>query len=319
MKILLVVVAIALLLTIAAEILLRWLFGFGNPPLYVADPDVGYLLAPNQRVRRFGNTIATNAYSMRGDAIAPKPAPGTLRVFLLGDSIANGGWWTPQDEILSALMARSLSTPERPAEVLNASANSWGPRNEAAYLQKFGLLEARALVVLLNTDDLFAITPHSLQVGKSLNYMDRKPPLAIAEVLQRYVLPTPAIPGLEAANREGGDRVGFNLEAIAQIQNLARERQTQFLLAMTPLLREIGEPGPRDYEVKTRKRLDEFVRDRNITFIDFLPIFNGENEPAALYRDRIHLSARGNRLVCDRSVRALQAMMDAETYPQTSN
>jgi hypothetical protein len=44
---------------------LRWLFGFGNPLLYLADQEMGYLLAPNQRTKRFGNRIAINEYSMR--------------------------------------------------------------------------------------------------------------------------------------------------------------------------------------------------------------------------------------------------------------
>ena len=45
---------------LVAELTLRLFFGFGNPPLYTADDDIGYLLAPNQRMRRFGNLIAIN-------------------------------------------------------------------------------------------------------------------------------------------------------------------------------------------------------------------------------------------------------------------
>jgi hypothetical protein len=36
------------------------LFGFGSLLLYVGDPGVGYLLAPNQRTRRFDHRIVIN-------------------------------------------------------------------------------------------------------------------------------------------------------------------------------------------------------------------------------------------------------------------
>lgn len=91
MKLLVLLGAIAAALLLA-EIGLRLGFGFGNPPLYIADDKVGYQLAPNQQVRRFGNRIHINEYSMRSAAIAPLPADRTLRLFLLGDSLANGNW-----------------------------------------------------------------------------------------------------------------------------------------------------------------------------------------------------------------------------------
>ena len=66
---------------------------------------------------------------------------------------------------------------------------------------------------------------------------------------------------------------------------------------MTPLLREIGKPGPRDYEIKTRKLLEEFNRAENILYLDLLPIFKSVLKPDSLYRDHIHLSPEGNQVV----------------------
>ena len=42
-----------IIVAVLVEGVLRVGFGFGNPPLYIADEHIGYLLAPNQRVRRF--------------------------------------------------------------------------------------------------------------------------------------------------------------------------------------------------------------------------------------------------------------------------
>ncbi|BDI20266.1 hypothetical protein ANSO36C_60680 [Nostoc cf. commune SO-36] len=271
--VLIVISAVVVGLFLVVEIGLRSLFGFGNPLIYIGDEEIGYLLAPNQRTRRFGNRIEINEYSMRGSSPEKMPAPSGLRVLLLGDSIANGGWWTDQTNTISSLMRRSLASSSnsnyQEVEVLNASANSWGPRNELAYLKKFGDFNAQAVVLIINTDDLFATAPTSLPVGRDRNYPDRKPPLALVEVWQRYILKQKPIPEIQAVQNEPGDRVGINLEAIAKIQALTRQTNSQLLLVMTPLLREIGEPGPRDYEIKARQRLSDFTKAQQITYVDF--------------------------------------------------
>ncbi|MDZ8105001.1 MAG: SGNH/GDSL hydrolase family protein [Nostoc sp. DedQUE12a] len=320
MKILVfVILAVVVGLVLVLEIGLRSLFGFGNPLIYVADEQIGYLLAPNQRTRRFGNRIEINQYSMRGSAIAKIPRPSTLRVLFLGDSIANGGWWTDQDNTISSLMMRSLASATnsnyQQVEVLNASANSWGPRNELAYLQKFSNFNAQVIVLLINTDDLFATAPTSLPVGRDRNYPDSKPSLGLVEVWQRYLTKQKPIPELKAVHNEAGDRVGINLEAIGKIQELTRQTKSEFLLVMTPLLREIGEPGSRDYEIKARERLNDFTKAEQIQYIDFLPIFNSNPDPKSLFHDHIHLNLKGNQFVSEVIERSLLEIL-THSHPQ---
>jgi len=293
-------------LFLVTEIGLRLLFGFGNPLTYIGDEKIGYLLTPSQRTRRFGNRIEINQYSMRGANIQQTPLSSSLRILLVGDSIANGGWWTDQENTISNLMMRSLksnvesiSNNFTQVEVLNASANSWGPRNEFAYLQRFGSFGAQVIVLLINTDDLFSTTPTSLQVGRDRNYPEKKPPLALAEILNRYIIKQKPIPGLKEIQNESGDRVGVNLEAIKKIQEFTQNNNAQFLLAMTPLLREVGEPGSRDYEIKERQRLEEFTKIQGIKYINFLPIFNSSQDPENLYHDHIHFNLKGNKLISE--------------------
>ncbi|MEM9266140.1 MAG: SGNH/GDSL hydrolase family protein [Cyanobacteria bacterium P01_F01_bin.13] len=296
------IVILGLLMPLAgfllAEVFLRVLFGFGNPPLYIADDDIGYVLAPNQRVRRFGNLIAINQYSMRTHEIQKSRPPENLRVFMIGDSIINGNWWTDQSEILSALMEQALSqqtNKQQIVEVLNASANSWGPRNELAYLQKFGTFESQIVMLVINTDDLFGTQPSPLQVGQDLNYPNKKPILALLELATRFQK-RPAIPGLKEIQNEKGDRIGKNLTAIETMNKHVDVSGGKLLLAMTPLKREVIN-GPRDYELVARKRVDELVAQQQIPYIDFLQAFQDEPAPTSLYRDHIHLSSSGNQLV----------------------
>ena len=321
MKVVLIVLALTAGFWATIEVLLRVLLGFGNPLIYIADAECGYLLAPNQRVRRLGNRIEINEYSMRTGAIAPSPKPDTLRVLLLGDSVANGGWWTHQTDTISEIMVRLLrlqvqhlaSDTQSGAkvnysdfEVLNASANSWGPRNQLAYAKRFGVFGAKALVLLLNTDDLFSSAPSALVVGRDRSYPSRQPRSATLELLSRYLLPT--VPARQfAAPSAESDVVGCNLEAIRHIQKIAVSANVEFLLAVTPKRHELGE-GYRDWEVKARERLAELVEREKITYIDFLPIFNCAAQVSTLYRDSIHLSPQGNQLVSTTISRQIVAL-----------
>ncbi|TAD74204.1 MAG: SGNH/GDSL hydrolase family protein [Oscillatoriales cyanobacterium] len=301
--------AIALAIVIG-EGILRWRFGFGTPPLYVADPHTGYRLKPDQQIRRFGNRISVNAHSMRGPALTPEGT--TLRVLLLGDSIANGGWWTDDENTLGASLERELvrflpihglsrsiaqstARTNRPIEVLNASANSWGPRNELGYLRAFGTFSAKAIVLLINTDDLFAAAPSSVRVGRDPNYPDREPPLAWIELWQR-LRPAPPPQELQNLPPERGDIVGINLGTITQIRDYARDQHAVLVVAITPLRREVQGQG-RDYEAQARDRLGEFVAREGIGLLDFLPAWRDRPQGVNLFRDSIHLSDLGNELV----------------------
>jgi len=303
-KIALGVLGLVLAMGVALEIVLRLRYGLGDPPLYVADDLTGYRLAPNQSLRRRGNRIAINDYSMRGPSLSPHRPSQTLRVLLLGDSIVNGGWWTDQSALLSmkvqAVLDNDLiqdtaqASGLTQAEVFNASANSWGPRNELGYVQRFGTFESQVVMLVINTDDLFAIAPNSYELGRHPAYPIRRPPLALWEVIRRRQPYQPS-PEFQALHNEPGDRVGVNLEAIRQLNAQVASSQGRLLLAMTPLRRELDN-GPRDYEQVARQRLIAFAAAEGIPYLDFLPRFQSLDH-AALYFDHIHLNAQGNQVV----------------------
>lgn len=297
MKILIFIFAALVGLVVFMEASLRLMLGLGNPAIYIPDEEIGYLFAPNQRVLRMGNQIIINQYSMRTHPIEAKRPTNTLRLFLVGDSIANGAWWTDQNKTISSLIQKQLNqNGHNQVEVLNASANSWGPRNELAYLKRFGTFESQVIILLLNTDDLFATAPTSIPVGRDRNYPDRKPLLALTEIISQF-MPSVPIPEMEQVKAEKGDRVGFNLAAIQEIRDFAQKNKASFLLAMTPLKREIDPTTQREYEKKARERLSTFVDTEVIAYIDFLPLFREEKQPELLYRDNIHLTEKGNELV----------------------
>ena len=318
-----------IIIILVLEIALRLTIGFHNPLLYRADPEIGYLLAPNQQVRRFRNRVVINKYSMRSPSLL-EPKQG-LRVLLLGDSVLNGSWWTDQADTISEMIKRRLTLDQNPSnllekralnsppflrgargdqpvpnfqdqtyektiEILNASANGWSPRNLLAYLQRFGCFQADILVLLLNTDDLFGTAPTSIPVGLDRYYPSRKPALAILEAATRLLIPYTPPPEMAVVNAEGGDRVGFNLTALEAIYQIAQTEKSPLIITLTPLWHEVSSQ-PKDYEILARERLDKFIQNRSIPYLDFLPIFQNHPDPKTLYRDQIHLNPLGNQLV----------------------
>lgn len=297
MKILLLGLGIIILSLLIIECSLRLFLGLGKRPIYIADEEIGYLLAPHQKVRRLGKLTIINQYSMRTEDIKKSPDNDTMRLFFIGDSIVNGAWWTDQSETISALVKEEIEKKlSQTIEVLNASANSWGPRNELAYLKRFGTFESHVIFLVINTDDLFATKPTALRVGKDINYPDQQPTFAIEEILEKLFYRDPKIPGMDKIVKEKGDRVGFNLKAIEKMKAIAIENKSQFMMGLTPLKREMN-PEPRDYEKVARKRLQDWVEVNNVPYIDFLPIFAEQKNLDDLYRDHIHLSPLGNQLV----------------------
>jgi len=220
------VIALALFLLVSAELAARFLLGLGDPLVYQSDPDYGYRPVPNQDVRRFGNRIFYNAQGLRSEPITKQPAPGTIRILCVGDSITFGGTQTDQAATypyqLQGKLNRQVATlaqsaqesplsvkvPNRfimrPAsalglaetsyrlpryEVLNASAAGWATMNQEAFLRKFGTFNSDIVVLQVASHDLFQPKISSNLVEESPSFPTQKPVLALQEALFRYALP----------------------------------------------------------------------------------------------------------------------------------
>jgi hypothetical protein len=265
--------------------------GLGNPPLYVADSEAGYRLRPHQRLRRWGKRMVINRHSLRNSDPMSEVSAQSWRVLLLGDSIVHGGTWTDQTQTISE-QVRQFLTPRlgRAGIVLNAAAPSWGPQNQWGYLRQFGSFGAQVVVLLLNTDDLFAPPPTDWPVGRDRQYPCHCPPLALWEAVSLLIARPVQRP---TARPPSGDPVADNLLTIEQMRQFVQP-QAQFLVVLSPLRRELKQPGPRDYERVARQRLADLLQRGGVPFLDLLPRWNALANPEALYRDSIHPSPAGN-------------------------
>lgn len=176
-----------LVATLAIELLLRWPFGLGDPPLYQPDETIEYVLVPGQ-YRRFGHRVMVNSAHMRSEeaVLHPRPEPAH-RLLVLGDSVVNGGSHVDQADLATELLPELWheSGGDVPLVVCNASAGSWGPANMLAYVQRFGSFQCSEAVIVLNSADLHDL-PTFAPLGPE--QPTRRPLCAIHDLIENYGL-----------------------------------------------------------------------------------------------------------------------------------
>lgn len=287
---------------VAAELILRLGFGLGNPVLSQADTYTGYRFQPNQKLLRFGKRIEYNQYSQRSESISLQKPQGTFRILMVGDSVLNGGNPTDQTQIVTELLEAKIEALGRSAEVLNASAGSWGIGNQLGYLQEFGTFESDAVILQIGTHDLTQPTSTSDRVGHDPSYPDRLPLLAIQESVTRYVLPiflarfnsqpiATEIPQVSSA--ELTQQFQKNMALFKAIVTLVRTQQTPIYVLFTP---ERENLIPKAKIPLYKSEFTDLLNSLQISQIDTyeawskLPTTVVKN----FFRDFVHLSEAGN-------------------------
>lgn len=168
-----------LLIISVLEIALRWGFGFCDSPICIPSDEYEYIYAPSQSRHRFGNRINYNQYSQRSE----EPDSTKIIVLGLGDSVINGGVQTDQSQLATTIASDSI------IQILNISAGSWGPDNCAAYLKRFGVFNAKKILLVASSHDAHDIMDFVPVVGIHKSYPDKQYQLALVELFDRYVMP----------------------------------------------------------------------------------------------------------------------------------
>lgn len=174
-----------LTLILCLEIILRTFYGFCDAVLMVENIDYEYIAQPNQNRQRFGNKIIYNQFSMRSEVINPS----SVKILGFGDSVINGGNLTDQDSLATTLLSDSLTKNYgQPIQFLNISAGSWGPDNCFAYLKNYGNFNAKYFFLFVSSHDAYDNMNFEKIIGINKSYPNKQYPLAIYELLDRYVL-----------------------------------------------------------------------------------------------------------------------------------
>jgi len=294
-------------LLLAAECYCRFHLGLGDPPLSITDAQIEYLFAPSQHLRRFGNHVDYNAWSMRSDDFpVQKGQSNELRVMVFGDSVVNGGALTDQHDLATSILQRQLGVAlGRPVVVGNISAGSWGPPNMLAYARRFGLFQADAVVIVVSSHDYADAPTFQPIVGVNPDFPSHRPWCATWEAITRY-LPryVPMLAGKTPPVRPPTQKdIDESLGALGDLIRLAQQNGAKVVLAQHLTLAELP-PGRLE---EGHDAIAKTARDAGVEPFDL----EGTGASAALYRDHIHTNQAGQAFIAARLLPAIREALAA--------
>jgi hypothetical protein len=301
-----------------AEVLLRAIWGLGTPILVEWDARYEYRMAPNQSIRRFGQRIETNALGLRSRDFEPhKRDPNELRVLVVGDSVMQGGSHVDQELLATTILERELHKRlKRPVLVINASANSWGPANQLAFLEAEGTFDADIAVVVLSSHDLVDLPSNMALARERDGQVMNRPWSAITEVLG--MVWARVVPGGMAPAPDDDD------------ERLREPGERELRALLNHLLNRTGKPlvvlhWDRDEQKRGRRRS---ALDRITSVSSGLGIPVHDTGPALVSEgtqpggspmvDLIHPSATGQRLLAEEMLRAVESVLGGDTVDGVS-
>ncbi len=299
--------------------------------------ELPYRLRPGVEATFGGVRVRIDSLGLRGGAVPPTPAPGTVRILALGDSVVFGQG-VAEDETVTTLLERRLAERWRmPVEVLNSGTQGYDTVAEAAYLAGPGL----------------ALAPGGVVVGMSLNDYDVAPAYDATGVLTRRTSSPPGVLArsefllllrwlwtwshgglltqmLERANvpertatpptnptaasldqlveREhlrfyhDPDRAAWERlrAALARLRDTAAARGVWLLVAIFPESYQVGTDAP---DLTPQHRLLGLCVELRIACLDLQPAFAAAG--GDLFQDTQHPNARGHAVAADAIAAAL--------------
>lgn len=246
-----------------------------RPPLYAADPVLGFRLKPNH--------FDISSQGLREDKIYSYQKPAnTFRILMLGDSFTEGDE-IPREKTFSKLLEARLNTQtdSRTYEVINAGVRGGSPLQYYLWLKTEGLKFNPDLIILnfyLGNDItdalMFNIASDAAGLVTNLTlkdtYIDDQGYLRrsqahfslceLSAFCRLYLRPKPKISDW---NSPAWQITKAHLLAINQ---LAQTHQAQFTLTLIPEALLIDTP--------IHQILIDFAQTSNIKFIDFFPKIN---------------------------------------------
>jgi len=281
-----------IVLAFVGELVARFVLGLGDIPVFIVDQDFEYVYAPNQNVSRFGNSICTNAYSMRSKPLSKKDK---VRILKIGDSIINGGAHTDQEDLASTHLENALQAHFQDSiRVLNVSAASWGPDNAYAYIQKNGHFEAAAMVMVFSSHDWHDNMHHRDVVGVHPAWPKEKPLCALTDGWGRYAWPK--IKSVFSDDYvEYEYLVGFDDSQIntgwQSLIDYAQKHNMELVVYLHPEQNELTAGSMNSYG----QEIEAYLTENEVQWISGL----NTDLTTADYRDNIHLNASGQKKMAD--------------------
>jgi lysophospholipase L1-like esterase len=237
-------------------------------PTYSHSDKYEYALDPNQRIKFYsGNVFHTNSYGMRSSEVSEQKR----KILLMGDSVLYGGSKSDNNDVSSDLLQHIFNKKTDDLQVLNISANSWGPDNAAAFLAENDVFDAELIVLVFSSDDAFDNMTHEPIVGVDYRYPDKKSYFVLQDIFGRIIRKAKRTISKSQENQHQINSTAkqFNL-GFAKIHNICQAREIPLLVYHHLKKHEIV----KSTMDKGGELIKEFCSQNNIPFyseIDMMP------------------------------------------------
>ena len=288
---------------IGAELILRFGMGFGEPPLVERDEEIEYMLKPSAEYRRFGNRVSVNAQRMRSDELLAEKAPDERRIVLVGDSVVYGNHWLDQSETIAAVLQGKLNADANGCRftVSALAASSWGPVNQRAFIRRFGLYEADAVIVLASSHDQSDYPTFNSDL---IPYRRNAALLAVTDAAQYVLERLMRKPEVWDKSLPYETRQKRSIGAFNDIFDLIGQSGAKGFFAFHPTTTELRGTA------KAVSIYGEIAASKNAPFLDLTLAYQADG--AALYRDAIHPSPAGAAVIAGELHKLLQEQSAAD-------
>jgi hypothetical protein len=266
------------------------LFGLTDFPIYLTDPELGYIPAPNQS----GRFLNKNAWSFN-DRSMPTDVPwnSTLapNLLLLGNSIVQGGNPIDQRERLASYLQRDLKSS---FQVWPIAIGGWSNVNEVMYLERNADVAASCNFFIW---EYMAGGLSELSKSRGDLLTPTHPPwFASWYVTRRYILPR----YFDFGDSELPPTGLPNPENLAMLEAMAGRLSAHSRFAVHGIIflypesdrLELARLG-REW-LPERPQIEALAQRHNLLVID---IAQQRDWNQTLYRDAVHPSAEGNRVL----------------------
>ena len=302
-KILISLILFVLILFIV-ELVLRVRYGFCDTVLMQKSNKYEYIAQPNQNRFRFQNHISYNSLSMRSSELDSS----AIKILCFGDSVLNGGVMTDQDSLATEILSRKVSNMlNKKVQFLNISAGSWGPDNCFAYLKEKGLLNARAIFLVISSHDAYDNMKFEDIIDVHPSFPSEQYDIAIYELWDRYLFPRiqKLYKNKEKSNqrplgiskRSGEDNLNSGL-----LNFVTFAHQKNIPLAVY-LHAEKEEFEQKRYN-EQGQTIIKFFQDNEIKIVKDLEHDLNYSD----YRDNIHISEKGQKTMADNILKLYKKM-----------
>lgn len=299
---------------------------------YVPD----YLTTRDTTLRwRFSSAGGRNSLGLRNRELGPKQT-GTYRVLFLGDSLVWSGE-TSSDELYTAVLERQLNSlspnDSNSFEIVNAGIPGYTTYQELEFLKIYGIDMQPDLVILgFALNDVYYKYLHKPTKQKLLgpeptSHLHRFDPSAFpGSLFARSYLAHECVLGCEVIWKRILQRPMFPFERerdvclawksygwtypqklIGEMQALLAEREIPIAVVVFPLRSQMDDRYrkiDKTYVLYPQRRIREICEGYTIPMLDLAgPLY--KNGGISLFRDFLHLNAKGNDVVADELERFL--------------